>query len=152
MDFDFAHIQESGSKCVSPCGTIPFIAPEVLESKSYDGLAADIWSLGVVLFEVMCGVLIFEWILNGSGTTSAQPIALHNGSPSQVHVKKVEQCFQEAQAIEKFLQQHCLNELRQLLPIVLPMFNGMVQLSLSSRMTAAALTQFVNNIDDQNYP
>ena len=49
MDFHFALVQESGSKRVSPCGTVPFIAPEVLESQSYDGLAANIWSLGVVL-------------------------------------------------------------------------------------------------------
>jgi len=40
------------------CGTVPFAAPEVLlvPSDGYDGFAADVWSLGIVLLELVCGL------------------------------------------------------------------------------------------------
>merc|ERR1712019_116299 len=54
VDFDLAIIREGGATCCSICGTLPFMAPEVMFSFEYDGFAADIWSLGVVFFETLC--------------------------------------------------------------------------------------------------
>ena len=34
------------------------MAPEVIQSKGY-GIMADLWSLGVIMFEFMCGFLPF---------------------------------------------------------------------------------------------
>jgi len=46
-------------------GTVPFTAPEVMaeEEGSYDAAKADVWSLGVVLVEMLCGLNHFPGTL-----------------------------------------------------------------------------------------
>lgn len=41
-------------------GTPAFMAPEIHQRKPYKGQNADIWSLGVLLFVMVCGQLPFK--------------------------------------------------------------------------------------------
>eukprot|EP01017_Pseudomicrothorax_dubius_P046165 TRINITY_DN8097_c0_g1_i1.p1 TRINITY_DN8097_c0_g1~~TRINITY_DN8097_c0_g1_i1.p1 ORF type:complete len:469 (+),score=73.86 TRINITY_DN8097_c0_g1_i1:317-1723(+) len=45
---------------LTTCGTINYIAPEVIQNTGYDGHLADVWSLGVILFYGCSGYLPFE--------------------------------------------------------------------------------------------
>ena len=42
------------------CGTPAYIAPEVLSHEGYVGYTADIWSLGILLYAMVCGTVPFK--------------------------------------------------------------------------------------------
>eukprot|EP00877_Chromochloris_zofingiensis_P009791 jgi/Chrzof1/5065/Cz15g10150.t1 len=60
-DFGLAAVMApfSGSLTLQ-CGTPEFTAPEIVGGKEYEGPAVDLWSLGVMLYESLCGSLPFK--------------------------------------------------------------------------------------------
>ena len=42
------------------CGTPAYIAPEIISDLGYEGLASDLWSLGVVLYSMIIGTVPFK--------------------------------------------------------------------------------------------
>lgn len=59
-DFGFSNYYQESELLSTWCGSPPYAAPELFEGKQYVGPKADIWSLGVVLYTLVCGTLPFD--------------------------------------------------------------------------------------------
>ncbi|KAK3020379.1 hypothetical protein RJ639_047244, partial [Escallonia herrerae] len=59
-DFGLSALRKPGTQLSTACGSPSYVAPELLANKGYDGAAADVWSCGVILFELLAGFLPFD--------------------------------------------------------------------------------------------
>ena len=60
IDFGFAIRMPSEKKLNIFCGTPSYMSPEITRKKEYFGKPADVWSLGVVLFALVCSRFPFK--------------------------------------------------------------------------------------------
>uniref|UniRef100_A0A2A4J527 IkappaB kinase n=1 Tax=Heliothis virescens TaxID=7102 RepID=A0A2A4J527_HELVI len=54
IDLGYAKEIDSNSVCASLVGTLQYLAPEIIYSKTYSN-SVDFWSFGLVVFELICG-------------------------------------------------------------------------------------------------
>ncbi|PSS04288.1 CBL-interacting serine/threonine-protein kinase [Actinidia chinensis var. chinensis] len=59
-DFGLSVFQKPGDLLSTACGSPSYVAPEVITNKAYEGATADVWSCGVILFELLAGYLPFD--------------------------------------------------------------------------------------------
>ncbi|XP_011505779.1 PREDICTED: SNF-related serine/threonine-protein kinase-like [Ceratosolen solmsi marchali] len=59
-DFGFSNHFCPGQKLETSCGSLAYSAPEILLGDSYDAPAVDVWSLGVILYMLVCGHAPFQ--------------------------------------------------------------------------------------------
>lgn len=59
-DFGFGQYFSSDRMLNTWCGSPPYAAPEVFEGKEYEGPELDCWSLGCILYVLVCGKLPFD--------------------------------------------------------------------------------------------
>ncbi len=58
-DFGLSKLMLPTEHCHFPCGTLSYVAPEVINKKGYD-ISVDLWSLGVIMFLLLQGRLPFK--------------------------------------------------------------------------------------------
>ena len=64
---DFGFSKKNDSVLKTNCGSFFYTAPEILKKELYDGIKADIWSLGVILYAMLTGNL--PWSISNSSKT-----------------------------------------------------------------------------------
>lgn len=60
VDFGLSNTFKEGELLKTACGSPCYAAPEMIEGKKYQGIMVDIWSIGVILYALVCGFLPFE--------------------------------------------------------------------------------------------
>ena len=68
IDFGFAteteEVNEEGKRIQTQqrdqCGSIHYVAPEIVQNKLYDGKKSDVWALGILLFVLLSGFFPFD--------------------------------------------------------------------------------------------
>lgn len=61
IDFGFTREVETKDKLLETyCGSVAYASPEMVSGQKYSGPEADIWSLGVILYTMVCGYLPFD--------------------------------------------------------------------------------------------
>ena len=62
IDFGYSTHQENTRKSKLFCGTTSYMPPEVIARREHNGIQADIWSLGVLLYAMVTGKFPFSGI------------------------------------------------------------------------------------------
>jgi len=147
IDFDLATVQSSGELCHKICGTIPFTAPEVFMDHEYDGMAADIWSEGIVLFSIQCGYHSLDKIF-ALPKRPSQPQSTQAGKVwSKEDGRSIKGRFAQVDFASRMMGMHCHEKLRPLLPAMQPLFAGMCSASVEQRWSAHQALHAVEHLD-----
>jgi serine/threonine protein kinase len=120
-------------------GTFPFSAPEIILEKQYDPYAADIWSLGLVLMELLCYSEVLERALQLDSGKDAKT----RGEKAQIRremMRKIYGYFSHEEAVSCLLQENMRHDLHDLLSrSFLSDLRAMLNVSSAMRIRAGAL-------------
>lgn len=60
IDFGFSTVCQPGKRLKVFCGTPSYMAPEIVRRTEYEGKPVDMWSMGILLYALLCGCFPFR--------------------------------------------------------------------------------------------
>ncbi|XP_052203136.1 serine/threonine-protein kinase STY46-like [Diospyros lotus] len=96
-DFGVARVQTTSGVMTAETGTYRWMAPEVIEHKPY-GRKADVFSFGIVLWELLTGKLPYEYLTPLQAAIGVVQKGLRPIVPKHTHpvmVELLERCWQQ---------------------------------------------------------
>ncbi|OWB56950.1 nucleotide binding protein [[Candida] boidinii] len=118
------------------CGTIAYMAPELLQREPYSGIKIDIWSLGIILYTLVIGQMPFDDSLSDDELSDF----ILNTEPNYNHDIFI-QHPDLVQLLEKLLSkspEKRVNSLDEILSLpILSNYNGEKQLSIANKLMIA---------------
>eukprot|EP00347_Sterkiella_histriomuscorum_P016119 403354418 len=60
IDFGLSNSMKDSQSLKTACGSPNYAAPEIISGRSYGGVEVDVWSMGVILYAMVCGTLPFD--------------------------------------------------------------------------------------------
>jgi len=128
--FDSACILDGHALCRSALAKLPFAAPEALLEPQHNGFAADLWSLGVVLLEALCGPGVLERHLKGPGQQATGR-----------HARHLRDCLEQPGAVQGLLKANAKQELQELALACDPLAVGLLDVDVAARWTASQVAE-----------
>mmetsp|Transcript_54981 Transcript_54981/g.143514 ORF Transcript_54981/g.143514 Transcript_54981/m.143514 type:complete len:518 (+) Transcript_54981:78-1631(+) len=135
---ELARMQTGEQKCSSSCGTMPFAAPEMIIEKTYDGMAADVWSVGIVFVELNCGLRLIERVMTQRGVDFNKEGYGRNSEALRKAARDLRSLFEEDGIIEHLLE-NFVPEVQDMCSWLVPLLRGMLNSHASERVSAASV-------------
>lgn len=151
-DFDVALLVRDGQRCTTICGTFPFTAPEIHLQDSYLPYPTDIWSLGILITEMLCGLHILHKVVGFSRHFAdyRQACALEGNNPSEAQtarflMTKVAEEFADEESAGRLLETHARPELCTLVEPLGILLNRMIVTDATNRLSSSEVLHLFQN-------
>eukprot|EP00913_Durusdinium_trenchii_P010170 g9536.t2 len=109
------------------CGTVPFVAPEILKGERYDGMAADMWGVGITVIEILCGSRSVDKVLGIEEKVKS--------FPDETFLANLLEVFQEPGSASRILQSSCFPEFQGFRLTLSPWLNALLAVEPEERQT-----------------
>jgi serine/threonine protein kinase len=138
IDFDTAQVASAEWRCHNIVGTFPFMAPEVVLTNKYSPYQSDIWSLGVVLLEVVTKMGVLKKALNLPSLRRDLARAAKEEA-EKLTMEIIKGHFTKPENVDEMLASYMQAELRPLTQDMIEIIKNMMNVEAGKRWTAAQL-------------
>jgi serine/threonine protein kinase len=134
-DFGLAKIVDKSRRSRQSCGTLPFMAPELVLEETFNLFAADVWSMGVLFLEILC----FDHFVQRQVFKDNHQCKNHE---SRMQLMERLYCsFATPGSVTQMLLEHAKREYQGLLPRCARMLDGMLDVDANRRLSAKEVAE-----------